>query len=118
MNATRKPVTFHVRNGLTYRVRKIRTYAFALYRVDGQWVQADGRNAFRTVASYQRQQLPCVMVATTSTTLVRNGSHSYLTVTTVRGDYADVCEYLGELVSVSGSVSLRDGTGIMLTTHI
>ncbi len=111
-----KVATFTTVKGNVYRVRKFKTHTFTAYRVDSRWVQVSGKNSHRVVAAYERQQLPSVLVTTAETSLHRNGRRSFLIQTTATGDYADVCDYFGELVNVTGAASLANGEGITITS--
>jgi hypothetical protein len=109
--------TFTFVAGVKYRVRKIETFTFTVYRVDGQWLEPSGTRPLDMERAFQRQQLPCVRVSTTHVTLSRNGTRSTLVTSETRGNYADVCEYT-ENVGERHAVSYRDRSGIRHTIHL
>lgn len=106
--------TFRTVRGLKYRVRKVETFHFTAYRVDAQWVEP---RSTREENAFIRQGLACVHIATTHETLSRDGTRSLLITRDIRGDYADVCEYLDAIACV-GTVSHRDRSGLFAETFL
>lgn len=103
--------------GRTLIVRKIDVTTLTLYRSGGQWVEPAN---IREERHYQAAQLDSVTVETTtvkaSGNAARDGKRGtvFHVTTTVRGFYADVCDYAGELVNLPSTVSFRDGSGIRM----
>lgn len=112
----RKPEmqTFRTIRGTQFRVRKVETFTFTVFRSGGEWVEPRSQ---REENHFVRLQLPCVTVYTTHETLSRNGMRSTLVIRDVRGDYADVAEYLDTVATVA-TVSHRDGSGMLAELHL
>lgn len=106
--------TFRTVRGVSYRVRKIETFRFSVYRQDGQWVEP--RSA-REETSFVRLGLPCICVSTTHETLSRSGSRSTFCIREVYGEYDYVSEYL-DTVACVGCVSFRNRSGMRAELHL